>query len=240
MNLFFFAFFAFQFWVVLGVAFLGGCDFSLTAVSWPAMPGGMLSPPSPSARAVIFDLDGTLTLPLLDFDAIRREIGLPTQPRTPILEAMEHMAPADRAAAEVIVCRHEELAAQASELQEGAAEVLAAIRERGIPVAVHTRNSRQSVQTVFARHGLSVACIYAREDGPVKPEPASTLAICERFAVRPEDTWVVGDYLFDIQAGRAVGATTVLMIGDLPVPAYAEQADHVIRRLRELLALLGI
>jgi len=30
----------------------------------------------PAPRAVIFDLDGTLTEPLLDFDAMRAEIGL--------------------------------------------------------------------------------------------------------------------------------------------------------------------
>jgi HAD superfamily hydrolase (TIGR01509 family) len=200
----------------------------------------MLVQRATSARAVIFDLDGTLTLPSLDFDAIRREIGLPTHPRTPILEAMEQMTPAARAAAEAIVCRHEELAARGSELQDGAAEVLAAIRQRGIPVAVHTRNSRLSAQTVFARHGLEVDWAHAREDGPVKPAPDSVLAICAQFGVSPRDTWVVGDYLFDIQAGQAVGATTVLMIGDLPVPDYAAQANHVIRRLRELLTLLAI
>ena len=35
--------------------------------------------------AVIFDLDGTITRPFLDFDAIRREMGLPHG--LPILEA---------------------------------------------------------------------------------------------------------------------------------------------------------
>lgn len=192
------------------------------------------------ARAVIFDLDGTLTVPSLDFDAMRREIGLPVHGRTPILEAMERMTPAARAAAEAIVCRHEELAARTSELYEGAAEVLTAIRRRGIPVAVHTRNSRLSLETVFARHGLEVDWAHTREDGPVKPSPDSVLRICTRFGVPPEDAWVVGDYLFDIQAGAAAGATTVLMIGDAPMPEYAGQADHVIRRLRELLGLLGI
>jgi HAD superfamily hydrolase (TIGR01509 family) len=192
------------------------------------------------ARAVIFDMDGTLTVASLDFDASRGEIGLPAHPGTPILEAMELMTRADRAAAEAIVCRHEEQAAGCSELQDGAAEVLAAIRRHGIPVAVHTRNSRRSVQTVLARHGLEVDWTHAREDGPVKPAPDSVLAICARFGAAPAETWVVGDYLFDIQAGRAVGATTVLMIGDLPMPEYAAQADHVIRRLSELPGLLGI
>ncbi len=199
----------------------------------------MRGPLSP-ARAVIFDLDGTLTLPVLDFDTIRREIGLPTQPRTPILEALEHMTPAARAAAEVVLHRHEELAAKSSELQDGAPEVIAAIRRHGIPVALLTRNSRLSVETVLARHGLEVDCIYTREDGPVKPAPDSVLAICARFGVLPQDAWVVGDYLFDLQAGNAAGATTVLMIGDAPMPEYAAQANHVIRRLDELLGLLAI
>jgi len=189
---------------------------------------------------VIFDLDGTLTLPFLDFDAIRREIGLPTHPRTPVLEALERMAPDARAAAEAIVHRHEELAARSSELQEGALEVIAAIRGRGVPVALHTRNSRKSVETVVARHGLDVDWICTREDGPVKPSPDSVLAICARFGVPPESTWVVGDYLFDLQAGNAAGATSVLMIGCGPVPEYAGEARYVIRQLRELIKLMSI
>lgn len=201
----------------------------------------MRSPSSSSpARAVIFDLDGTLTLPFLDFDAIRREIGVPVHPRTPLLEALDRMAPEARAAAEAILHRHEDLAARSSELQDGAAEVIAAIRRHGIPVALLTRNSRSSVKTVLARHGLAVDCICTREDGPVKPAPDSVLAICDRFHVSPKSAWVVGDYLFDLQAGNAAGAITVLMIGDSPVPEFATQAHHVIRRLSELLALLGL
>jgi phosphoglycolate phosphatase-like HAD superfamily hydrolase len=49
---------------------------------------------------------------------------------------------------------------------------------------------------------------------------------------------MVGDFLFDIQSGRAAGTRTVLMIGDAPRPQFADQADHVIRRLPQLLPLL--
>ena len=45
-------------------------------------------------RAVIFDMDGTLTKPCLDFDAIRAEMGLSGEP---ILEAMARMTPDERA-----------------------------------------------------------------------------------------------------------------------------------------------
>ena len=39
-------------------------------------------------EAVIFDLDGTLTQPFLDFDKMRTEMGLPRD-AGPILEALE-------------------------------------------------------------------------------------------------------------------------------------------------------
>jgi HAD superfamily hydrolase (TIGR01509 family) len=188
--------------------------------------------------AVIFDLDGTLTRPHLDFDVIRREIGLPTQPRTPILEALVTMSAEARAAAEAILHRYEEEAAMACELQDGALEVVEAVRDRGIPVGLLTRNSRRSVETVLAQHAFAFDIVYTREDGPVKPSPEPILAMCRKLGVRPESSWVVGDYLFDLQSGNAAGATTVLMIGAAPAPPFADQADHVIRCLRELLPLM--
>ena len=63
---------------------------------------------APAPRAVIFDLDGTLADPLLDFDAIRAEIGL--APGLPILEQLADATPAARARAEEIMRRHERTA----------------------------------------------------------------------------------------------------------------------------------
>ena len=87
---------------------------------------------------------------------------------------------------------------------------------------------------------MQLDCVYTRDDGPIKPSPEPVLAICRRLRVPAKSAWVVGDYLFDMQAGNAAGATTVLMIGDGPTPEFADQADHVIRRLNELLGLLSI
>ena len=49
---------------------------------------------------MIFDLDGTLTEPVLDFDAIRAEIGLPEG--VPILEHLDVLDGAGRARAEAV------------------------------------------------------------------------------------------------------------------------------------------
>ncbi len=193
------------------------------------------------ARAVIFDLDGTLTKPYFDFDAIRREVGLPIGSKVPILESLAFMTPDQRTRAEEILHRHEYAAAVSSELQDGAIEVLSMLRARSIPIGLLTRNSRSSVELVLTRHDINIFdYVYTREDGPPKPSPEPILAMCRRWSVEPISAWVVGDYLFDLQAGRAAGATTVLMIGDDPHPEFADQAHHVIRRLRDLLPLMAM
>jgi HAD superfamily hydrolase (TIGR01509 family) len=188
----------------------------------------------------LFDLDGTITRPYFDFDAIRHEIGLPTEPRTPILEALQTMAPADRDRAEAILLRHEHQAAVASELWDDAHRVIDAIRAAAIPVALMTRNSRRSVDTVLARHGLQFDAEYTREDGPIKPAPDPVLNLCRRLNADPARAWAVGDYLFDLQSANAAGAISVLMVGDSALPPWADQARHVVRRLAQLLPLLAI
>jgi len=187
------------------------------------------------AGAVLFDLDGTLTVPNLDFDAIRAELGLP---EGPILEAMAGMDSAERSRAEEVLTSHERRAALESTLQDGAVETIDELRRRGWPVGILTRNARRWVGVVLDKHRLRLDAIRARDDGVIKPSPEPVLALCRELDCEPTASWVVGDYLFDLQSGRQAGCTTVLMLGDLPVPDYAHLADHVIRRLPALLELV--
>ena len=82
-------------------------------------------------RAVIFDLDGTLTEPVLDFDAMRAEIGL--LPGVPILEQLEQLDAAERARAEAIMLRHERAAIAQATLADGCADLLGHLRGDGDP-----------------------------------------------------------------------------------------------------------
>lgn len=185
--------------------------------------------------AVIFDFDGTITLPAIDFDAIRAEIGIENGP---ILEAMTRMDGRARARAEAILGRHEQTAAENAQLQDGAAKTLRTLRERGHPVAILTRNARRWVELVLGRYGIATDAMRTREDKAIKPSPEPVLSLCRELDAEPAESWMVGDYLFDILSGSQAGAGTILMLGDGDRPAYADQADFVIRKLPEVLGII--
>jgi HAD superfamily hydrolase (TIGR01509 family) len=197
--------------------------------------------PSPGSggaapSAVIFDLDGTLTRPLLDFEVIRREVGI--APGLPILEAMEGWAPARRARAEEILRRHELDAIAAATLADGCEELLALLAARGIPTAILTRNVREAVAAFTRRFNLRFHAVYTREDGPPKPSPHGALALCRALGTPPEDTLAVGDYKYDVIAGRDAGCRTILVRHAPPEDLAAwGPPDRVVASLRELLPL---
>ena len=185
--------------------------------------------------AVIFDLDGTITRPVLDFDAIRSELGLTGGP---VLEAVDAMEPADREQALKVLERHERWAAENSTLQPGAVEMLGELRRLGHPVAILTRNARRWTRVVLEKHGLTVDAVRCREDGAIKPSSIPILDLCQELGAPVERSWMVGDHSIDIQAGRAGGVRTVLLVADRERPACADDADHVVSGLEEILPLV--
>jgi len=194
----------------------------------------------PSPRAVIFDLDGTLTEPVLDFDAIRAEIGLPE--RMPILEQLETLTAAGRARAEEIMLRHERAAIAQATLADGCADLLGHLRGQEIPMAILTRNVREVVETFARMFTFEFHAVYTREDGPPKPSPAGALALCRAMGVDPAHTLAVGDYKYDVIAGRDAGCRTALVsrdaLGAEELVAWGSP-DLVVTSLRELLPLFA-
>ncbi|HVX86137.1 MAG TPA: HAD family hydrolase [Phycisphaerae bacterium] len=189
-------------------------------------------------RLVIFDMDGTLTEELIDFAAIRAEMGLPVEGG--ILEHMKRMTGEERARAAAILDRHEAEAAERCGVHEGAAEVLVRLRVAGVRTALLTRNSRGCAERILGRHGLELEHVATREDLPHKPHPDSILNIVRRMGVEPRETLMVGDYVYDLQAAQAAGvdAALVLTRDGGRVPEYARMATVCVRDLRELLGVL--
>lgn len=188
-------------------------------------------------RAVIFDLDGTITQPYLDFARIREEMGMDRN-GGPILEAMAKMTPEQRQRAEAILLAHEEEAVAESKLNAGAEEALAAIRTRGLPIGILTRNRKDNAWAVAHKHGLHFDAVVGREDGPVKPDAFGVQHLCRRFNVEPGQTLLVGDYLFDLLCARAAVAIPVLLMNHERADEFAQHADFTLASLGELLPII--
>lgn len=190
-------------------------------------------------RGVIFDLDNTIAHSSLDFDAIRREIGLGPGP---VLESLERLSPAERRRAEAILDRHERAGALRATPMPGAIELVEWLARAGLRRGLLTRNSRASARLTLERLGMAFDPVLAREDGPIKPAPDAVLRICHTWQRPPETVLVVGDYLFDLQAGRAAGCPAVLVTHGRSLP-YEHEADHVVPdlyRCCELIQTLAV
>ena len=188
-------------------------------------------------KAVIFDLDGTITKPYFDFDAIREEIGLQRH-GGPILEAMERMTPPQRQRAEAILHFHEEKAVTESILNPGAKDTLDALQRRGIRVGILTRNRKCNAVAVAKKHSLYFDAVVGREDGPVKPDAFGVRYLCGQFAVQPTETMLVGDYLFDLLCAKAAGAIPILIANHDRAEEFAQYAAFTIQTLHELLPIV--
>ncbi|HQU44249.1 MAG TPA: HAD family hydrolase [Pirellulales bacterium] len=158
-------------------------------------------------RGLIFDLDGTLVDSGLDFDRIRREMGLVE--KQPILEALAELPEPRRSECWAILDRHELEGAERATLMPGVADLMAALERRGLRRAVFTRNGRQATLLTLRRLNLHFDTVVAREDAPAKPNPAGIWNICAIWGLPYEQVAMVGDYLFDIEAGRRAGVRTV-------------------------------
>lgn len=189
-------------------------------------------------KAVIFDLDGTITEPYFDFDAIREEMGLAKDSGS-ILETMQKMTPEKRQQAEKILHFHEEKAVVESRLNPGAKQTLVALHQAGISIGILTRNRRCNALAIAAKHDLKFDAIVDREDGPVKPDAFGVLEICRQFAVMPQEAFVVGDYLFDVLSAKAAGAVAVLLANHIRADEFAKYADFRIEKIDDVLQLLN-
>jgi hydrogenase expression/formation protein HypE len=194
-------------------------------------------------KGVLFDFDGTLTLPgALDFPAIKREMNCP--PDIPILEWLETVPAELKPPLIRILESREESAAEESVPNVGAEECLSALRDKGVLIGIITRNSLPSVRLALERFGTvrlhDFSTVITRDDSLPKPHPDGIRKACERMGLAVSDLMVVGDFRFDVIAGKAAGACTVLLTNGKPsvMGPGDPEPDYTIARLEEILQLL--
>lgn len=188
----------------------------------------------------IFDMDGTLTVAVHDFDAMRAVLGL--QPKEPILEQIA-AAPEQRARALLARLDAIELElARKARAADGAAALLERLCARGARLGILTRNSFANARETLRASGLerffAPECVLGREAAAPKPDPQGIRQLLGHWRAEPHQAVMVGDYRFDLLAGRAAGTATVYvdLSGGFP---FREHADLAVDSLAALAALLA-
>jgi HAD superfamily hydrolase (TIGR01509 family) len=159
----------------------------------------------------IFDLDGTLTVSAHDFEHMRRELGL--EPQVPILEAL-HAMPEDEAAPLWEALNDLELyyAGKAS-IMQGANELLQQLHDKGRQLAILTRNTmpvvKHTLQACSIDQFFPLDHILDRDSCIPKPSPDGIQRLLKFWQADADDTVMVGDFLYDLEAGKGAGVATV-------------------------------
>ena len=139
---------------------------------------------------------------------------------------------------EKILHYHEQKAVTESRLNAGAKQTLSALRAAGIHIGILTRNRRSNALAIARKHNLKFDAIIGREEGPVKPDAFGVLQLCEQFGVEPEETLLVGDYLFDLLCAKAAGAVAVLLTNHNRPGDFAKHADFCIENISRVLEII--
>ena len=195
-------------------------------------------------RAVLFDFDGTLTRPGdLDFNILREKLACPSG--TPVLEFIGTLHGPEQVAALATLDHFEYDGAERAQPNAGAESLISFLKAQKIPFGVASRNSKRSVlrsleNLEFLTENDFSVFITRETPLPAKPDPAPVVWAAQQMEVRVEELLVVGDFVFDIEAGKRAGALTVwLTNGRSPdLLKFSIAPDQAVETLSEVAALI--
>ncbi len=182
-----------------------------------------------NARAVLFDLDGTLadSAPDLVFAmaTLCEEIGEPVPDPVAVSRVVSAggrailragLPGSSESRVDTLLPRYLDLYAArgnaSTTLYDGIAEMLDGLDARAIPWGIVTNKIGWLAGPVVAHLGLDARCralVAGDTLARRKPDPAPVLHACALLGIEPAETVFVGDDLRDIMAGRAAGARTI-------------------------------
>jgi len=193
-------------------------------------------------KAVLFDFDGTLTKPgAIDFTAVKQAINCPEE--NSILEYINSLAgPCRKKEAMDVLEAFETDAARHSQPNFYAEELVSILCLKKIRTGIISRNSLQSIKIALENFNHTRASdfdVIISRDDPVqpKPSPEGILLASKNVDVVPEQVVVVGDFVFDMEAGRKAGAVTIFLNNRPVSDKLLVKSDYVISHLDEVMEI---
>jgi phosphoglycolate phosphatase len=210
-------------------------------------------------KAVVFDLDGTLTSIAFDYKKAKTEVlsflvssgvneRLLDEAKSIYLnieaavgyikkEFGEDRAREIRRKAFEIVDSYERQEIGKTFLNDGALSLIHCIKSKGIRVAVCTNNSSYTALSILRDLNLLdlIDVIVTRDDVErLKPYPDPLLLVCSKLKISPSEALFVGDSLVDLLAAKAAGTKFVLISkGSIPQATEANE-DFVFEKVSSL------
>ena len=187
----------------------------------------------------IFDLDGTLTIAVHDFNAIREELGIPEG--QPIIKTLESLPLKEsRNKKKKLQEIEEELALKATPAP-GVEKLLETLNSQNYLFGILTLNTRENAWITLKALGLSEyftkESVIGRWCAEPKPSPNGIKKLLNHWNVYANDALIVGDYLYDLQVGRAAKIATVHVdpSGNFEWPELADISVCSLNELTEML-----
>ncbi|KAH0641260.1 hypothetical protein KY285_037846 [Solanum tuberosum] len=207
----------------------------------------------PRLKGIVFDMDGTLTVPVIDFQAMYRAVlghdeYLAVKSKSPsgidILHHIESWSPDKQRRAYEVIADYEKQGLDRLQIMPGAAELCSFLDSRNIRRGLITRNVKDAVDLFHERFNVKFSPALSREYRPYKPDPAPLLHICSTWEVQSNEVMMIGDSLKDdVACGKQAGAFTCLLdeTGRYDAPEYANvqhKPDYKVSSLVEVQSLL--
>lgn len=165
-------------------------------------------------ETIIFDLDGTLVDSKINFAEIYKKLNL--NPGHSIIEHINTLNEKERKSALEIVHYYEEEGARLSSLMPGVSDLLQSLKLKNINVGVFTLNSKAIAIKTLEFHKINIPIVITREDAKPKPDPEGLLKICEHYRTPKDKVLYIGDYKYDLIAGKNADIKTALYTKTIP------------------------
>lgn len=198
---------------------------------------------------VIFDMDGTLTMPgAIDFKSLyaRLDMGPPNYDVIASVNAIQDEAV--RSDKWRIIHEEEVLADDRMQLQPGLKRSLDLLAASRVRMSIATRNSLQGVRSFVSRAGLDedlFECVVSRDclAGVNKPDPRVALHVLAAWTAEASQVWFVGDSVDDMRCGKGAGCKTCLVLNNANaalVATHPELIDMAVHTLMEFVDALKL
>lgn len=214
-------------------------------------------------KAIVIDMDGTITKFNLDYMAARRralgeleKLGLRTPDMTEqvnlfvILQELKDNCEPEKFSKlrSTFYGFFEEMELKAAEdvsLYPGAEKTLQELHAKHLKIGLVTNNSRAGTELTLKRHHLEpfLDAVVTRDDcEEMKPASAPIKKILAQLGVSTEAAILVGDGVMDIMAAKAAGLISVAVsTGPFPIERILKaEPDYILGSINELPTLIEL